>query len=99
MEKGDKIVLTCNATGELVTPEEIDWFKDGGKVKQNQDTGISISKFRIPETKTLHSTLEIDHSQMSDSGNYICRSSDIDITSKSVMVLNGECFRILSLPF
>ena len=90
VEKGEKIVLTCNATGEFFPPEDIDWFKDGSKVKQNQNRGISISKFRISETKTLHSKLEIDHSDMVDSGNYICRSSDIDITSKPVMVLNGE---------
>lgn len=90
VEKGDRIVLTCNATGEFFPPEDIDWFKDGSKVKQNAYRGISISKFRLSETKTLHSKLEIDHSDMSDSGNYICRSSDISITSKPVMVLNAE---------
>lgn len=92
VEKGDRIVLTCNATGEFFPPEDIDWFKDGSKVKQNAYRGISISKFRLSETKTLHSKLEIDHSDMSDSGNYICRSSDISITSKPVMVLNGKYF-------
>ena len=90
MEKGEKIVLTCNATGELFPPEDIDWFKDGSTIKSNHLRGIFISKFRIPETRTLHSQLEIDHSDMHDSGNYICRSSTLAITDKSVMVLNGK---------
>ncbi|XP_052282801.1 uncharacterized protein LOC127879787 isoform X2 [Dreissena polymorpha] len=89
VEKGEKIVLTCNATGELYPPEDIDWFLDGQKIKQNQLRGITIAKFRVAETKTLHSQLEIDHSEMSDGGNYICRSSDLEITNKHVMVLNG----------
>lgn len=90
VEKGEKIVLTCNATGELYPPEDIDWFLDGQKIKQNQLRGITIAKFRVAETKTLHSQLEIDHSEMSDGGNYICRSSDLEITNKHVMVLNAE---------
>lgn len=94
VEKGEKIVLTCNATGEFFPPEDIDWFKDGRKVKEDQYKGISISKFRLSETKTLHSKLEIDHSDMTDGGNYICRSSDIAITSKQVMVLNGKYYTL-----
>ncbi|XP_052794919.1 V-set and immunoglobulin domain-containing protein 1-like isoform X2 [Mya arenaria] len=93
VEKGDQIILTCNATGELYPPEDIDWFKDGSKIKPNQFKGISIAKFRIAETKTLHSQLEIDHSSMDDSGNYICRSSELAITDKSVIVLNGSAKR------
>lgn len=90
VEKGEKIVLTCNATGELFPPDDIDWFKDGLKIKESTRSGISISKFRITETRTLHSVLEIDQSVMEDSGNYICRSSDLAITDKNVMVLNGK---------
>ena len=89
VEKGEQIILTCNATGELYPPEDIDWFKDGSKIKPNQFKGVSIAKFRIAETKTLHSQLEIDHSSMDDSGNYIGRSSELAITDKSVIVLNG----------
>lgn len=94
VEKGDKIVLTCNATGELFPPEDIDWFKDGRKIKQDQTRRTSISKFRIAETKTLHSQLEIEKADMEDTGIYICRSSDLAITSKSIMVLNAETSHI-----
>ncbi|WAQ98392.1 hypothetical protein MAR_022765, partial [Mya arenaria] len=80
VEKGDQIILTCNATGELYPPGDIDSFKMAG---------ISIAKCRIVETKTIHSQLEIDHSSMDDSGNYICRSSELAITGKSVIALNG----------
>ena len=88
VEKGKTIVFTCYATGKFFPPEDIDWFKDGSKVKQDQYKGISISMFR--DSKTLQSKLEIEHSDMTDSGTYICRSSDNSITSKQVMVVNGE---------
>ncbi|KAL4227804.1 hypothetical protein ACF0H5_013241 [Mactra antiquata] len=88
VEKGDKIRLTCNATGELFPPEDIDWFKDGLKIKANGTLGISILKFRIAETKTLHSRLEIDKADMRDIGVYICRSSELAVTRMDVMVLN-----------
>lgn len=91
VDKGKKLVLTCNATGEMFPPEDIDWFKNGEKIKQNQNRGITIAKFRIAETKTLHSQMEIDKADMDDKGVYICRSSDLAITSTSVIVLNGEC--------
>jgi len=83
-------VLTCNATGDIHPPDDIDWFKDGRKIRESERRGVSISKFRITETRTLHSVLEIDHSDMEDSGNYICRSSELSITDKNVMVLNGK---------
>lgn len=83
-------MLTCNATGETYPPEEIDWFKDGLRIKEGHSSRISILKFRITETKTLHSQLRIEHSDMADSGNYICRSSQLSITDKNVMVLNGK---------
>lgn len=75
----------------MFPPEDIDWFKNGEKIKQNQNRGITIAKFRIAETKTLHSQMEIDKADMDDKGVYICRSSDLAITSTSVIVLNGEC--------
>ena len=68
VEKGKNIVFTCYATGKFFPPEDIDWFKDGSKVKQDQYEGISISMFR--DSKTLQSKLEIDHSDMTDSGTY-----------------------------
>jgi hypothetical protein len=90
VDKGKKLVLTCNATGQMFPPEDIDWFKDGQKIKESERKGISIAKFRIAKTKMLHSQMEIDKADMSDKGIYICRSSDLAITSTNVIVLNGE---------
>ncbi|KAL3866815.1 hypothetical protein ACJMK2_044078 [Sinanodonta woodiana] len=89
VDKGDSIIITCNATGESRPPDDIDWFKDGTKLKPDAVRNIYIEKYSLVHTKTLHSTLEIENSDMSDSGNYACRSSDLLITSKHVMVLNG----------
>ena len=86
----------------MFPPEDIDWFKDGQKIKESERRGISIAKFRIAKTKMLHSQLEIDKADMSDKGVYICRSSDLAITSTNVFVLNGELMiqitYILPLP-
>ncbi|XP_060566299.1 immunoglobulin superfamily DCC subclass member 3-like isoform X5 [Ruditapes philippinarum] len=90
VDKGKKLVLTCNATGQMFPPEDIDWFKDGQKIKESERKGISIAKFRIAKTKMLHSQMEIDKADMSDKGIYICRSSDLAITSTNVIVLNGK---------
>lgn len=90
MDKGERIELTCNATGEMFPPDDIDWFKDGRKIKESQIRGISITKFRIAETKMLNSQLEIDKAEMTDTGVYICRSSELAITSQKVNVLNGK---------
>ncbi|KAK3597020.1 hypothetical protein CHS0354_014908 [Potamilus streckersoni] len=90
VDKGDPIIITCNATGENRPPDDIDWFKDGTKLKPDAVRNIYIEKYSLVHTKTLHSTLEIENSDMSDSGNYVCRSSDLLITSKNIMVLNAE---------
>ncbi|KAK3097210.1 hypothetical protein FSP39_007524 [Pinctada imbricata] len=88
IDKGQPIVLTCNASGPI-TPDDIDWFKDGKKVRSSAEH-ISIRSIRNAETKTLYSTLKIKHGEMTDSGTYICRSSDLEIESHNLMVLNGN---------
>ncbi|XP_076104680.1 zwei Ig domain protein zig-8-like isoform X4 [Mytilus galloprovincialis] len=89
-EKGEPIRITCNATGDSMTPEHMDWFRDGLKIQQNIDAGVLITEFRHSETKTLYSVLEIAKSTMKDTGVYICRSSKKDVDSHLVVVLNGK---------
>ncbi|VDI19394.1 Hypothetical predicted protein [Mytilus galloprovincialis] len=89
-EKGEPIRITCNATGDSMTPEHMDWFRDGLKIQQNIDAGVLITEFRHSETKTLYSVLEIAKSTMKDTGVYICRSSKKDVDSHLVVVLNAD---------
>ncbi|XP_063434680.1 immunoglobulin superfamily DCC subclass member 3-like isoform X4 [Mytilus trossulus] len=89
-EKGEPIRITCNATGDSMTPEHMDWFHNGLKLQQNIDAGVLITEFRHSETKKLYSVLEIAKSSMKDTGVYICRSSKKDVDSHHVVVLNGK---------
>lgn len=88
VEKGNPITLSCNATGKVMPPDDIDWFKDGIKIKDRARSKIQITKKRQPETRTLVSTLHIKHSDMGDAGTYICRSSDLKVKGIYVSVLN-----------
>ncbi|XP_060080798.1 protein amalgam-like [Ylistrum balloti] len=90
VEKGNPITLSCNATGKLMTPDDIDWFKDGIKIRSSASNSIQITKRRMPVTRTLVSTLRIKHSNMSDAGTYICRSTDLKVNGIYVSVLNSE---------
>lgn len=90
VEKNEKIVLTCNATGGTQIPEDVDWFKDGTKIDTRVRNHVVITKFRVQEQQALVSTLIIDHARLRDSGTYICRSSDKEIDSIKVTVLVGE---------
>ncbi|KAJ8304020.1 hypothetical protein KUTeg_017603 [Tegillarca granosa] len=83
---GSEIVLSCNATGIEYPPEDVDWFKDGLKIKGDSAHEIFVTKFRQSETKMLISELIIRHSELQDSGTYICRSSDLEITSHNLML-------------
>ncbi|XP_041374057.1 immunoglobulin heavy variable 1-18-like [Gigantopelta aegis] len=89
VEKDSPIKLTCNATGEDHAPDEIDWFKNGDKLETNYARQIYIQKRVSLTTKTILSILEIKEAKMDDAGMYICRTSDLQITSKRVNVLNA----------
>ena len=89
VEKGQKINLTCNATGESHPPDDLDWFKNGNKLLTNYRDEIFIQKRVSLTTKTIVSILEIENADMDDAGVYICRTSDLQITSTRINVLNG----------
>lgn len=96
VEKGDTIFLTCNATGTRNPPDTVDWFKGGHKVVTDYDQQIFVKKDVTLKSKTIDSTLEIRHARMQDTGTYICRTSDLQITKLQVNVLNGTYILIMS---
>ncbi|XP_059172254.1 kin of IRRE-like protein 2 [Physella acuta] len=89
VEKGDIIHLICNSSGIDSSPDSLDWFKDGIKISPDGVRQIKMDKFYVPSTRTLVSVLDIEHSQMDDAGTYVCRSSNLSITSIRVHVLNA----------
>ena len=90
MEKGERIYLKCNATGREYPPEDLDWFKNGNKLTTEFSKKVYIRKFVSINTKTIVSILEINDSKLSDAGTYVCRTSDQQVTSTRVNVLNGK---------
>ncbi|KAL3865522.1 hypothetical protein ACJMK2_042905 [Sinanodonta woodiana] len=90
VDKGNPIILWCNASSEYRPPLDIDWFKDGIKLKSDTTREILITKPKERELKTFYSKLEIEKSRMDDAGNYICRSSDLLVASTHVTVLNTD---------
>ena len=95
MEKGDRIVLQCNATGEYYPPDEMDWFRNGERISSQRHRGVRISKQYSISKRTFTSVLVIDRANMHDDGTYVCRSSNMQITSTKVHVLNGKYLSIL----
>ncbi|XP_050402228.1 hemicentin-1 isoform X2 [Patella vulgata] len=88
VEKGSEIKLKCSASAIDYLPLDVDWFKDGLKLRPNTESRVSISKYPSSDTNTLNSTLIIKHSNMTDAGTYVCRSSKRHIASLKVVVLN-----------
>lgn len=81
--------LICNATGEDFPPDEIQWFFNGEKLQSDSRKNLRITDEVNLSTHTLISTLEIKYASMSDTGNYVCRSSARLTTGVRVEVLNG----------
>lgn len=90
VDKGQSIKLTCNATGAIVPPDFIDWFKDGLQLQSNEKKMVTITKKFSYASRTMTSELEIKNAQMSDKGTYTCRTSDLQVTSVNVNILNAE---------
>lgn len=90
VEKGNAIILECNATGGDYPPEDVDWFKDGQKINADAASKIDITKYVSIASKMLFSKLYIKHSRMEDAGIYLCRSSGKNVKFLNVNVLNGK---------
>ncbi|XP_067667724.1 kin of IRRE-like protein 2 isoform X2 [Haliotis asinina] len=94
VEKGQKINLTCNATGEEHPPDDLDWFKNGNKLSSSIKDQIAIQKRVSLTTRTIVSILQISNADLDDAGVYICRTSDLQITSARVNVLNAHTYNV-----
>ncbi|XP_041363474.1 fibroblast growth factor receptor 4-like [Gigantopelta aegis] len=94
VDKGEVIKLTCNATGREYPPEELDWFKNGNKMETNFAKKIYIRKMVSINSKTIISVLNIKKADLDDAGTYVCRTSDKQVTSKKVEVLNADTYNV-----
>ncbi|KAL4228243.1 hypothetical protein ACF0H5_013676 [Mactra antiquata] len=90
VERGETILLQCNATGEYYPPESMDWFLNGQRVSSNSEMGIEIEKRYSLNKRTFCSSLRIERASMNDGGTYVCRTSDEQLASTKVNVLNAE---------
>lgn len=88
VERGGPINLVCNATGRPDPPHNVDWFKAGEKIRSDVERGVIITK--NIETKLLVSVLQIQQSKLSDAADYVCQSSNQDMASITVHVLNSK---------
>ncbi|KAK7496029.1 hypothetical protein BaRGS_00012730, partial [Batillaria attramentaria] len=93
VELGQKILLTCTANREPHRDQDIDWFKDGNKLVSDSRRGVVITKFNSATARSLVSELIIDHSRVTDTGTYICRSMSDEIQSLKVTVLNADTIK------
>ena len=90
---GDTIHLTCNVSGVTDLPQDVDWFKDGNLIRP-RSREIIITKHSSVAQKSLVSTLRIRKSEIVNSGTYVCRTSDLLVSSKRVQVINGMFFTL-----
>ncbi|XP_046581568.1 hemicentin-2-like isoform X2 [Haliotis rubra] len=102
VEEGHALRLVCNATGAVSPPNDIDWFKDG--VKVTREVRLLIAKTVSMARRTLNSVLYIDTAEMTDAGTYVCRTSDLQITSTKVFIIKGskeegDAVKCFPLPF
>ncbi|KAK3730405.1 hypothetical protein RRG08_034728 [Elysia crispata] len=88
MEKGQTLRLVCNATGSGYPPDAIDWFKDGSKIKSNGRVTLT-SDVSLAES-TISSILSVRRGILTDAGTYVCRTSDLQVTSARVNILNTD---------
>ena len=96
VERGSALQLVCNASGRPDPPHDIEWFHNDELIRSDSRSGVLITK-KI-ETRFLVSTLSIRNSRISDSGDYLCRTSGRDFGSINVIVLNGKGAVVTLLP-
>lgn len=96
MERGDRIFIKCNATGEEFPPDDIQWYKGGNKIKSDPRQKLIVKKEVKMRSRSLLSSLEIAHASMEDAGTYVCRTTSRELAiSLTVNVLNGKSKYIL----
>ncbi|KAH3832609.1 hypothetical protein DPMN_105901 [Dreissena polymorpha] len=89
-DRGTEMALTCNASGAITPPDSIDWFKDGLKIIPDRIKQIEMRKKLSINSRTITSILTKASAEMSDTGIYSCRASDLQVVSVRVNVLNTD---------
>ena len=87
------IRLKCNATGMKRAPDGIDWFFNGNRIHMSNPrwyNRIEILNQRPVPGRSYISELIIHRSTVEDMGNYVCRSTDLNVNSIKVHILNGK---------
>ncbi|XP_052795641.1 zwei Ig domain protein zig-8-like [Mya arenaria] len=87
-DRGTQLLLMCNASGAITPPESIDWFKDGIKIVPDGQKKVEMRKKLSINSRTITSILTKSSTEMTDTGTYSCRTSDLQVTSVKVNVLN-----------
>lgn len=96
VNKGDPLVLECQASGFNQVSNYLEWYKDGKIIDNSyiwkhhrlRGRAMNITDHHNIETKTIRRVLFIARSTMEDSGTYMCRISPLDIAKKTVHVLD-----------
>ncbi|KAL4227439.1 hypothetical protein ACF0H5_012883 [Mactra antiquata] len=102
VDRYQDIRLVCNATGVNRAPDDVDWFFRGNRIVETlpQWYGrIEIYRHRPIPGLSFISELIIHMSTMEDDGKYVCRSSDLNVNSIEVTILNnGETAKFPRAP-
>ncbi|XP_064608677.1 zwei Ig domain protein zig-8-like isoform X2 [Liolophura sinensis] len=88
VEVGQPIRLECNTSRIVDSPQALDWFRNGDKIRPNFSRKVTIKSGELRGTGLFTSRLEIEHSQKSDTGMYLCRNAEEDVARIYVDVLN-----------
>ena len=89
VERGSQIDLKCNATGRPDPPHDVRWMKDGTALRSDDNNENRAVIKKSIEPRALISTLTIRVSRQADAGDYSCQSSNGDMATLRVHVLNG----------
>ena len=65
-------------------------YKDDRQIKSDVHGGVMITQ--KVETELLMSVLTIKRSKMTDAGEYLCQTSELDVGRIDVRVLNGQFY-------
>jgi hypothetical protein len=79
--------FTCWSRENIET-HLLDWFKDGTKIVPERK--VELRKQFFINSRTITSILTKTDVRMSDTGTYSCGTSDLQVTSVSVQVLNSK---------
>lgn len=79
---GEPTKLQCNVTahGGMLRPSPIMWFKQDEPLTANSEVKLFINQYKIPSQRMLLSVFSILDTKFEDSGVYICKTMQPDVT-------------------